>query len=277
MSRSESPTDTELIQAAAWLMTSALGLPFPKVAMVYVCTDELTFINALHREAGFSRHEAGAHTTRMVAGISTKAGVFLRGDYLNRASLLDRAGLIAHELAHVTQREHGGPEWANPLWWVSEGHAEWVRLQVLDRLGYQGYGESRAALIRSVARVSSATEKLPSLRFLEGHRGPSPIRLPHAATYGQAFLAVEWLTDRYGSPKVLSFLGRSSRDTDPRQSWSPIFPGSYADFVESFDLRLRGMVRLEATDVQRVTARHRRSAAALGLTLDVVPGERDGW
>ena len=47
------------------------------------------------------------------------------------------------------------------------------------------------------------------------------------ATYGQAFLAVDWLIERYGSAKLLEFLGRFALQAEPREHWRTVFPIPY--------------------------------------------------
>ena len=61
------------------------------------------------------------------------------------------------------------------------------------------------------------------------------------ATYGQAFLAVDWLVERYGSAKLLEFLGRFALDADPREHWRTVFPISDRQFADEFRARLEGL------------------------------------
>jgi hypothetical protein len=68
-------------------------------------------------------------------------------------------------------------------------------------------------------------------------------RLGAMATYGQAFLAIDWLVEQYGSAKLLEFLGRFALDVDPREHWRTVFPISYRQFVDEFRARLEGLGR----------------------------------
>jgi len=63
-------------------------------------------------------------------------------------------------------------------------------------------------------------------------------KLGAPATYCQAFLAVEWLVERYGSAKVTEFFGRFSLRTNPREHWAEVFPISSRQFVDEFRARL---------------------------------------
>jgi hypothetical protein len=68
-------------------------------------------------------------------------------------------------------------------------------------------------------------------------------RLGSPATYGQAFLAVDWLVEQYGSAKLTEFLGRFALDADPRGHWGTVFPISYRQFGDDFRARLDGLGR----------------------------------
>jgi hypothetical protein len=68
-------------------------------------------------------------------------------------------------------------------------------------------------------------------------------RLGGPATYGQSFLAIDWLIERYGSAKVLEFLGRFALDSDPRPHWATVFPVSYRQFADEFRARLESLGR----------------------------------
>ena len=61
------------------------------------------------------------------------------------------------------------------------------------------------------------------------------------STYGQAFLAVDWLIERYGSAKLLEFLGRFALQTAPREHWRTVFPISYRQFIDEFRARLEAL------------------------------------
>jgi hypothetical protein len=234
-----SPSDSELIDAVAWLMRHRLDLPFPPDIKAYVYVNEAAFVDGLVKIAGQNADEAW--TRRSAFGTAGRAGLFLRGDYLARMNPAGRAALFAHELTHVSQsrlREGGR---GHPAEWILEGHAEWVKFKVVDLLGYRAYAESRDIMVRA-ARQSTLTlfPGLPALTtnaaWLEATR-----RVGALATYGQAFLAIDWLVERYGSAKLLEFLGRFALDADPREHWRAVFPISYRQFVDEFRVRLEGL------------------------------------
>jgi hypothetical protein len=235
-----SPSDNEIIDLVAWLMLHRLDLPFPPEIKAYVYVNQATFVDGLIN-AGEKADDAWAR--RSAFGVATGAGLFLRGDYLAQMNLVGRASLFAHELTHVSQgrlREGGR---GRPAQWILEGHAEWVKFKVVDLLGYRAYAESRDIMAR--AARASTIKFFPDLSALSNNAAwtEATRRLGALATYGQAFLAIDWLVERYGSAKLLEFLGRFALDTDPREHWRQVFPIPYRQFVDEFRARLEGQGR----------------------------------
>ena len=238
-----SPSDEELINAVAWLIRHELGLPFPPSIKAYVYVNEATLVDGLVKVAGDTNDEAW-DKGRYAAGVAARSGLFLRGDYLARMHLVGRAGLFAHELAHVSQtrlREGGRGRAAQ---WILEGHADWVKVRVLDLLRYRPYAESRDHVVRTVVGSPTPIALFPDLRELERNDAwvASTNKLGPPATYCQAFLAVDWLVERYGNEKVTEFLGRFALDSAPRDRWTDVFPISYGQFVDEFRVRLGTLV-----------------------------------
>ena len=153
-----------------------------------------------------------------------------------RMHYVARVGLIAHELAHVSQmqlREGGRGRAAQ---WILEGHADWVKMRVLDLLRYRSYAESRDHVARTVVGSPVPIKLFPPLPDLAGNSAwvAATNKLGAQATYCQAFLAVDWLVQRYGSAKITEFLGRFARDENPREHWAKVFPIPYRQFADEF-------------------------------------------
>jgi len=234
-------SDADIINAVARLMRDKLGLPFPAVTKAYVYVNQASLVDGLLRIAGETSEEAW-DKGRVAAGVATRVGIFLRGDRLAHMHLLARAGLFAHELAHVSQlkmREGGRGRAAQ---WILEGHADWVKFRLLDLLGMQAYATSREEVVRSIVRSATRPKFFPGLEALTGNaRWTSTTKqLGPAATYGQAFLAVDWLIERYGSAKLLEFFERFALDANPQEHWRAVFPIPYRQFVDECRARLEG-------------------------------------
>jgi hypothetical protein len=236
------PSDEELINATAWLIRHKLELPFPRTIKAYVYVNEATMVDGLINVAGDNDDEAW-DKGRYAAGVAARSGLFLRGDYVARMHLVGRAGLFAHELAHVsqTQLREGGRGRAPQ--WILEGHAEWVKIRVLDLLHYRSYTESRDLVVRAVVGSPTPITLFPDLHELARNDNwvASTNKLGAPATYCQAFLAVDWLVERYGPAKVTESLGRFALDSPPPDRWAKVFPISSRQFADEFRVRLENL------------------------------------
>ena len=133
----------------------------------------------------------------MAAAVASRHGLFVRGDIVNGMRLTEKVGLFSHELAHVSQMEMRLGGRGAPAHWIREGHADWVKYQTLELLQMRPYAESREEVKRSILRSLTAIRFFPPLNELaRGDRWTEAgIQLGSAATYGQSFLAVDWLVE----------------------------------------------------------------------------------
>src|SRR2546429_8250801 len=108
-------------------------------------------------------------------------------------------------ISHVSQRRLAEGGRGGAAQWILEGHADWVKVQVLDLLGVRPYRESRDEIVRSVIGSKMPAKFFPDLEVLATNAGWTTARNQFGApaTYGQAFLAVDWLVERYGSAELL--------------------------------------------------------------------------
>ena len=236
------PSDEELINATAWLIRHKLELPFPPAIKAYVYVNEATLVDGLIEVAG-DTHDEAWDKGRYAAGVAARSGLFLRGDYVARMHLVARAGLFAHELAHVSQTQLRDGGRGRAAQWILEGHADWVKVRVLDLLRYRSYAESRDHIVRTVVGSPTPITLFPGLQELARNDAwvASTNKLGAPATYCQAFLAVDLLVERYGRAKVTEFLGRFALDSPPREHWAKVFPISYRQFVDEFRVRLENL------------------------------------
>jgi len=232
-----------IIEAAASVIRDKLGLPFSPAYKAYVCADEAAFTEGLLRHLGVRAVGSDWRVVPVAAGIATPVGVFFRGDYLARTAPLRRAQLVAHELAHLCQQDLArNREDRLPVWMV-EGHADWVAYQVLDLLGLRAYDVSRAVVVRSVANAVTPVEHFPELDTLADHEAWNRSVRSVPATYGQAFLAVEYLIARSSRPALVKFMGSAVEADDPRDRWVEAFSIPYREFMDDFRAHLRSVGR----------------------------------
>ncbi len=236
------PDEVAIAHMSAGLMREKLGLPFPPETKIFVYVNEATLAEGLVREGGMKPDDAW-EKARFAAGVASPRGLFLRGDRIAGMSLLDRVSLIAHELTHVCQMEMRRGGKGSAAVWIREGHADWVKFQVLEWLQIRSYADSRAEAQRRVLRSTTPIRCFPSLIALRDNPGwdDATNRLGSAATYGQAILAIDWLVERYGKDKLHEFLRRFALEADPRTHWGQIYTIPFGQFVEEFRARLEAM------------------------------------
>jgi len=162
---------------------------------------------------------------------------------MTRMPLLDRVSLIAHELTHVSQLEMRRGGKGHPAVWIREGHADWVKYHVLEWLEIRPYRESRAEAERRILRSTTPVRFFPSLVTLRDGKAwdETTNRFGGVATYGQAFLAVDLLVERFGIEKLHEFMRRFSRDDQPSTHWNQVYEVPFQQFVDEFRARLEAM------------------------------------
>jgi hypothetical protein len=231
--------DLRIAQVVAHLIHGRLGLPFPEQTTVRVYVNQATFADGLARDGGQLSHDAWDRA-RVFAAVTSPRGLFVRGDLINSMRFVDKVGVIAHELAHISQIEMRRGGRGAPAQWVREGHADWVKFQVLEYLAIRSYADSRVEVQRAVLRSTTPIRFFPSLDDLSRNDRwtDANMRLGWAATYGQAFLAVDWLVERYGIESLHAFSRRFALEADPRSHWRVVFPIEFAEFVSQFRARL---------------------------------------
>ena len=178
---------------------------------------------------------------RRTAGVMAAVGGH-RGVLLNEGAILEmpwhlRIGLLAHELTHTLQYSLGGGRRGASDQWLREGFAEWVAMNVLDKL-------------RAMPMASYRRQKLSELRETRRDRAP---RLDEMATfpqmvelaarkdiapYAQAFLAVDFLIERHGVAGVLRYFQLFAASQDRRGNFAAAFGEDLETFEASLGSRL---------------------------------------
>lgn len=227
------PDEVVIAQATARLLRDRLGLPFPAETKVHLYVNQASFAEGLAREGGFTGDGAWDRAS-FAGGVASPRGLFLRGDVLASMRMLDRVALVTHELTHVSQLEMRRGGRGSPAIWLLEGHADWAKFHVVDYLGFRAFAESRNEVRRSVQRAG--VQFFPPLTELRNNSQwiTTRNRLGSAATYGQAFLAVDRLVERSGVEKLNEFQRRFATDADPTAHWLAVYGFSFREFAEDF-------------------------------------------
>lgn len=198
--------ELELLNTVASIIAHDLELPLPDKVLALAYTNDARFAEALRRRG--ARPEQIPEMVARTAALAAGTTILLRADRLAQQSIRVRAALYAHELTHVAQARLGSTLFPTPLW-LLEGHAEWVSRRVLHILELGRYAQDRDDVRRQVVASAVPRERFPALQELQTRAAwwEGATRFGWTPTYGQAFLAVDWLVERYGEERVRTFLG----------------------------------------------------------------------
>ena len=237
----DNPSNSELANAIFWLLGNKLDMPLPRASKVILYPDKPSFIEGLI-ESGQS-HENAAKRAQHSKAVTHRNSILMRGDLLSHMTLLSRTALFAHELTHISQHELSDDGRRRAARWICEGHAEWSTFKILDIMGLRTFNESRARVIRAIKSSPTAVNSFPDIDTLTGTGKWLDARneFGRPETYGQSFLAVDWLIERYGHAKLLELLGSYKSDTRFGKAWESVYPISYRKFTYEFRIRLENL------------------------------------
>jgi pyridine nucleotide-disulfide oxidoreductase family protein len=219
--------DVALASIAA-LMKDDLGLPEVR-ASLYFHRDRTAFRLALETE-GYT-----ADAARVTADTLTAVGGFRRV-LINEGALLDvpwpiRIALIAHELTHTVQYEWAGGARGTSDQWLREGFAEWVEVQSLTRLGFTTPSRARATAMGRIRDVGGARAFPPLSQMVTFPQWVALAqRFEQEAFYGHAWLATEFLIERHGIAKVMSYFELFAESADRLANFRKAFGEDLSQF-----------------------------------------------
>lgn len=226
----------------AWALINKYGLPLPTPLSVYFYSSQEAFEIGLSAEARLGTSAAKIMARHWPAA-GNAYGIFLQEDNFARMSLQGRVRLSAHELTHVSQHGFAGRQLSRPPQWLMEGHADWIGFQVLEYLGLRSYADSKGEMLKQVRRAGSI-ERFPLLIALAGREWFTAANQQFGPiiTYTQAFLATDWLVERYGRAAVVEYFRQFGRWSDPEVNFRLTFGISVRQFSDEFRGRLSTLV-----------------------------------
>ena len=176
-------------------------------------------------DADLARDTAGS-----MAAIGGHRQVLLNESTLVALTWPARVGMLAHELTHSLQYEWGGGVRGASDQWLREGFAEWVTARVLERLGAITLEQVRRQKRDDFRRVDRA--RVPRLEVMATFPEWVAINQElNAAPYAYAFLAADFLVERYGLPAVIRYFELFARSGDRARN----FRAAFGENVSSFE------------------------------------------
>jgi len=156
----------------------------------------------------------------------------------------DWVRVLAHELTHTAERELVGGRFTFADQWVREGFADWVGYRVVESLGGESLVNGRERTLKLIGNAREY-QSFPSLSQLGRNldwttwlrnRG-------HAATYGQAFIAVDYLIQDRGTPAIVEYFRTSGIVNDRERNFRAAFDQPLAVFEKKFEAHLHNLLR----------------------------------
>jgi hypothetical protein len=204
-----------------------LGFPSFPIAFRFYPTEK-AFEQAL-LESGYDAALARS-TARTMIAVGGHRGVLLNEGRLSRMDWVDRVALLAHETTHSFQYELGGGRRGTSDQWLREGFADWISVQVLERLADVSMSSIRHARERDVR--SAGRSKVPQLSELVTFRQWIGAGERHGATiYALAFVAVDVLMERHGVAAFIDYFTRFATSRDRVAN----FRAAFGEDLESFE------------------------------------------
>jgi hypothetical protein len=226
--------DETVLRAVAALVTTKFGLPLRAPIKAYVYTSREAFEHGLVADARVSSAMARDQAA-FALGVGTAQGIYLRGDRLHALPVAMRAGVMAHELTHVSQYELAGGRRGYSEQWLREGFAEWVKYRAIEALGFRAYAPVRDEIARRV-REEFRPGRFPDLATLIDNKEWIAARTASGsvATYGQAFVAVDRLIDRRGPDAAITYFRHAAASKDRDRNFADAFGTPRAQFLADF-------------------------------------------
>jgi len=190
-----------------------------------------------------AREEDALAASKRLAVNSAAVGMYRRvlinEPRVNRLLWTEWVRVLGHELAHTAQIELANDRPVAWDQWLVEGFAEWVGYKIADRLGAETFAKSREQALNRIARVK-AYQTLPSLtQLVDGPSWTAWVQsLGDSATYGQAFIAVDFLVEQKGIAAVLEYFRLYRKLSNRARNFATAFGESLEPFDKRFSVTL---------------------------------------
>jgi hypothetical protein len=185
------------------------------------------------------RNDDGLTVARIMAVSSVAVGMYrkvLVNEWrVGKTPWPEWVRILAHELTHTAEREliNGGVSAADQ--WLREGFSEWVGYKVADQFGAETLSKSREKALDAISTVK-AYQTFPVLAQLtsnsEWMTWLQTLGMP--ATYGQAFIAVDFLIEQKGVEAVVEYFRLFGKLNNRERNFTAEFGEPVAAFDKKF-------------------------------------------
>jgi hypothetical protein len=163
---------------------------------------------------------------------------------LRKSFWADQLRLLAHELTHVMQMDLVEGRSITADQWVREGLADWVGYKVAEVLGAESFNKGRERALDLIAE-RKYYQTFPSLSqlALNSEWLTWSRTLGNSGTYGQAFIAVDFLITEKGLPAVINYFQFFKKLNNRGRNFATAFGEPVSTFEERFAKHLDHQLR----------------------------------
>jgi hypothetical protein len=231
----------DAVRTISGIFVRDLRLPVPESVTVYVYGTRRVFEQGLIHDAHVSPARA-AELSEFAIGVGRRRQLLLNDEGTDGRGR-EWLRLIAHELTHVTQIELAQGE-GRAAQWLAEGMAEWVAFTVLERLGIDSVPRRRALARQGIRNYAALVAARLDLETLGSPRGFTVRHLRDGSlpTYQLAFLMADYLIERDGLQRVVTYLRSFAQRQDRAGNFRMAFGQSVEQFEEEIITHLKSVV-----------------------------------
>lgn len=232
----------EALRAITAVMHRELNLPIPR-AYLYLYPHRDGFETGLVTERRF-KPTLARDTANFAWGVGGPDKVLVNEAALVRVTWPERIRFLAHEFTHTIQYELANGRRSTSDQWLREGFADWISYRVLESLGLDSFTNKREQRLKQVGDARDR-QPFPALAQMVTFSEWVTLRNKHGAavTYGQAFLAVDFLIERKGLPAVVEYFRLFSRSEDRLANFRMAFAEDLHVFANEFVAHLQRLLQ----------------------------------
>jgi hypothetical protein len=223
----------EAFQAITAVLSQELKLPIPRAAL-YLYPDREAFERGLVTELHFEPAQA-RESASFARGVGGPDKILANEAALVRVPWPARIQFLAHEFTHTIQYDLAKGRRSTSEQWLREGFADLVSYRVRDLLALDSFANLRERRLRQIRDVRDGSP-FPLLSRLGTFPQWVALRSKQgaAATYGQAFLAVDLLVEQKGFPAAVEYFRLFARCDDRLANFRTAFGQELPAFEREF-------------------------------------------
>jgi hypothetical protein len=199
---------------------------------------ESSLVAANRLDAAYARQ-----TASWAVALATSNVIFVNEAALNRLLWPERVLVLAHELAHSVQYSLAGGRRGTSEQWLREGIAEWMASSIAHSLRLGSLPQRRAMAITRLRKLGLG-ENLPALHRMVTLRDFAELRssLGTSTTYDQAFIAADFLIQRYGLQSAIHYFRLFAQSHDRLHNFRTAFGKDLLSFEDEFRAHLQRLL-----------------------------------